>query len=171
MCSEQGGQLYHIRSLAQGIELPGCKKATVIAAETSGHWTVGSRQVFHRLWESEWLETAQGQRSHDSFWPYHICGINAGLCCWPYPRAATRTVALFCFLPQCLCSSHLSIRVIAAQNDHGGVSASLAPSSAARWVKECFHSVALPTETVKIVICWHTRLIMFYTIYPYSTTL
>lgn len=42
-----GGNLSHIRSLVRGIE----RRAAVItaAAEPSGHWTVKSRRVFHRL--------------------------------------------------------------------------------------------------------------------------
>lgn len=78
----RGKKLSHIRSLVRSIE----RQAAVItaaAAEPSGHWTVKSRRVFHRLWETEQLETARGQRSHDSSWPYRTCGINAGLCCWP----------------------------------------------------------------------------------------
>lgn len=43
-----GDNLSHIRSLVRGIE----RRAAVItaaAAEPSGHWTVKSRRVFHRL--------------------------------------------------------------------------------------------------------------------------
>lgn len=73
----------------------------------SGHWTVKSRQVFHRLWETEWLGTAQGKGPMIVFnlttYVESMQGSVVDLNC------SLQNIPLFCFLKTALrqypCSS------------------------------------------------------------------